>query len=77
MKFFLEIKKPLIVFTFRGFSSSPDEMILKSWRRRADLNRWLYGFANRSLGPLGHVSKIRLSFGEIPFFVNQNKGLPT
>lgn len=27
------------------------------WRRRADLNRRFYGFANRSHGPLGHVSK--------------------
>jgi hypothetical protein len=28
----------------------------KNWRRRADLNRRLYSFANCSLGPLGHVS---------------------
>lgn len=44
------------------------------WRRRPDLNRRLYGFANRSLGPLGHVSKSRLlsrmSFGENPILVN-------
>jgi hypothetical protein len=37
------------------------------WRRRADLNRRLYSFANCSLGPLGHVSmskNVRLSVGE-------------
>lgn len=33
-----------------------DEGPLKKWRRRADLNRWPYGFANRSIGPLWHVS---------------------
>ena len=33
-------------------------MEAKKWRRRPDLNRWLYGFANRSLGPLGHVSPL-------------------
>ena len=42
----------------------------KEWRRRADLNCWFYGFANRSLGPLGHVSIERISFGALPYSVN-------
>lgn len=40
------------------------------WRRRPDLNRRLYGFANRSLGPLGHVSIERISFGALTYSVN-------
>jgi hypothetical protein len=40
------------------------EALLFLWRRRADLNRWLYGFANRSLGPLGHVSEAEFNSPE-------------
>gem|GEM_PF-6109608 len=35
------------------------------WRRRADLNRRLYGFANHSIGPLWHVSS------ELPIMLAQ------
>jgi hypothetical protein len=42
--------------TFKNKKSHPEGGLFYFWRRRPDLNRRLYGFANRSLGPLGHVS---------------------
>jgi hypothetical protein len=45
------------------------------WRRRADLNRRLYSFANCSLGPLGHVSSKKTIFKELRPFVNDSWAL--